>query len=125
VPFRAFAAGNPGLGSNPGTVTITIPSTAVAGDVALVLESINNPGAITAPAGWTLLSGPDNNQNNLVTNLYGRTLTSGDPGHAYTWNAATSGRFIGACVVLSQATLTGLVQPSVARRSTRARTRRW
>lgn len=112
MPVVAFLSGNDGLSTNPGTVSVTIPSTAAAGQVAVVVTSVNNPQGQTGPTGWTLRAGPDNNQNNLGSCVWTRTLISGDVGATRTWSAATAGRFIAAGAVLSGVTESGLLIPA-------------
>lgn len=118
MAFRAAALGNNGTTSVGDTsFTITIPvsgpgGTVAAGDVALAVMSQNTGTAtFTAPAGWSPLSGPDDNANSLRTRVWGKILTAGDINTPLTFSSSSGGRLLGLITVLTGVTLSGaLVQ---------------
>lgn len=107
--FRANALGNDGITANTTTCAVTIPAGAAVGDVALVVLE-NNASATTittAPSGWTLKSGPDDN---TASNswLYSKTIASGEPGSTVTWTFSATTRPVATMTVFSGATETGM-----------------
>ena len=65
--------------------TITIPASAAAGDLAVLLDACDNPSAITdgVPAGWTLLKALTVTTSVRCNSSY-KILASGDPGATIT-----------------------------------------
>jgi hypothetical protein len=99
--------------------TVTIPATAAAGQVALVLLTNSTTTAtVTPPAGWTLVAGPDTGSTTIIAWLYGKELTAADLGATVTFAASVSGRFIGCLYTFSGATLSGEAHAVVAPAST-------
>jgi hypothetical protein len=99
--------------------TVTVPATAAAGQVALVLlTNSTTTVTVTPPAGWTLVAGPDTGSTTIVAWLYGKELTAADLGATVTFAASVSGRFIGCLYTFSGATLSGEAHAAVAPAST-------
>lgn len=97
--FRtAFTSGD---GATASTTTLRVPEGAdtwtskgvVAGDYLLIAVASNfNGNTVTTPAGWTLVSGPDDNGSGLRVYHYGKILTSGDITTGFVnlvWSAAS------------------------------------
>lgn len=112
VAFRASAVGGAGQSATTSTISITIPGTAVAGDVAALAVSTSG-NTVTTPTGWTLRSGPDA-ATSTDSYLYTKTLVSGDVGASLTLTCSAAGRFLASMIVVSGATETGAVFGTVA-----------
>lgn len=110
ITYRAGATANNGQTANTNTATVTVPGTAVAGDVALFCMVQNSGSAtFTAPAGWTPLrpAGPDTINSNLRTQVWIKTLVSGDIGASASFTSNVGARLIGVLSVYAGATATG------------------
>ncbi|MBN9609083.1 MAG: hypothetical protein BGO26_14220 [Actinobacteria bacterium 69-20] len=89
-------------GSPVTSITMTVPSGTVVGDILLADVSFNagQGTSVTPPAGWTLVRSdlPDSNSGNW---LYSRVATAEDPGKNYTWSNGTSSQSSGTIVAYS------------------------
>lgn len=116
MAWRAAATGNDGGTTNTATCAITVPGTAVAGDVAVAFLEINLAAGATftppASDGWTLRAGPNNTGTNVLTALYTKTLVSGDVGAVKTFTCSAAGRFLGVMEVLSGVAESSIVIPA-------------
>lgn len=102
VAYRAGATANNGQSSNTSTAAVTIPAGAQIGDTALFCM-VQNSGSstFTAPAGWTLMRGPDTVASNLRTAVWKKDLVSGEPGSAVNFTSNVGARLPGAMLVFS------------------------
>lgn len=123
VAYRTSALGNNGLAGNTSAMTVTIPATGVAGDLALYCIW-QNTGAntFTTPAGWSLLSGPDSINSNLSAYLYAKVLASGEPNSSLTVNSSGSARWASVMDLYSGAAGVGSLILAAAPATTTANT---
>lgn len=73
-------------GSSPifsSTSTITVPATAIAGDVAIIFDQTYGSGPSVTPSGYTQIATNNNGFNNFFR-IYGKVLTGGDAGATVT-----------------------------------------
>ena len=102
--FVAATGMHDGITTNIGTFTWTVPATAQAGDVAVVMVGINanstNP--FLTPSGWTAIGTVLNTSANHNTQAFGKVLTSSDPGATVTASLTTTaaGKIHGGGVVI-------------------------
>lgn len=68
--------------------TITIPASAAAGDLAVLLNMHESTGAQSTPSGWTQIINQESNS--PVLSVFYRILQSGDPGSSVTVTTGTS-----------------------------------
>jgi alkaline phosphatase D len=110
VSVRGSAASGAGQTTTVASLDFPLPAGVVAGDVALVCVQVAlGTGQFTTPTGWTLMSGPDRISTNVTSQLFVKTLVSGDAGATVTF-AFDGGarRMSGTLVVLADVTATGL-----------------
>jgi hypothetical protein len=107
-------AGN-GQSSTVSSITITVPSTAAAGNYAVIdvwanstTAALNGPGTGGAPTGWSVLAGPVNGDGQDSLWLLGKTLVSGDVGANVTVSINQTKRLIASMQVGSGVTATGM-----------------
>jgi len=91
--FVAATGAHDGLTTNINTFTWTVPATAQAGDVAVVMVGMNASSAnpFLTPAGWTAIGTVLNTSANHNTQAFGRVLTSSDPGSTVTATLTSAG----------------------------------
>jgi len=102
--FSSFALANILSGSSTTNVSndvaytalsLSKPSTAVAGDVLLANVSVNggSPAVITAPTGWVSIARTDNDTNISVASYY--KVVSGSEPTSYTWTISPQTHAVG------------------------------
>lgn len=114
IAFRAAA----GATANTSTPAVTVPSAAQVGDYAVIQFSCSATVTVTDPAGWTVLAATDSG--NVRTRVYGRVLTSGQPGSAVGPTMSGTSRWVMQCLTYSgvHATTPQDATPAVAASST-------
>lgn len=102
VAYRAGAVANDGQTTNVTTVNVTIPASAQVGDVAMFVMAQNTGSAVfTGPAGWTSVSGPDDNNTTLRSQVWAKQLGAGEAGTTAAFTSSASARLPGALSVFS------------------------
>lgn len=102
--FRAAAVANNNLNANTTSAVFTIPATAQVGDLLVTIVSQNSGTSIYTPpnSSWQSVSGPDNNpNNNLRTQVWFKTVETGQPGTNVTITSNVNSRIVGAMSVWS------------------------
>ena len=102
VAYVAGATANHNQSSVTTTAAVTIPAGAAAGQTALFCM-VQNSGSSTlsAPAGWTLMRGPDTINSNVRAAIWKKDLVSGDPGTTVNFTSDVGARLPGAMLVFS------------------------
>lgn len=95
--FVAGVSGNNNLAVTTNAVSMVMPSPAAVGNTAILIVSENSGSpTFTAPSGWTVLSGPDDNANlNMRTQIWAKDLVSSDLGKTITVTCSVTARPIG------------------------------
>jgi hypothetical protein len=109
--FIAAARGGNGQTVQANSVSVTVPGTAAAGQVALFfVTSTSNPTLSSVTSGWTNRSGPDGGGTNVYRGLvFSKTLVSGDVGASVTATLSFAARNGGVILVFEGVTESGLV----------------
>lgn len=105
IVFRGASAGANGTAS---TLVLSRPSGTLAGDVLLASVDVRGRPAISAPAGWRLLSTTDNGTTVRKATFY-RTATSSDPA-SWTWTLSKAAGASGTVVAHGGVSTTSPVQ---------------
>lgn len=101
-------ASNSNAGST--TITVVVPATAQAGDIALLSIGFNSSTVTaTGPSGWSQQFGPDASPGTNSSYLYYKQLVSGDIGATVSITLTASTRWSAIMDVISGGTLTGLI----------------
>jgi len=99
------------VASSTGTNTpnVTIPASAQAGDVAIIVDNEDTAGTLSAPSGWTLIRS-DSVFSNITGTTYYRILQAGDAGTTVTSTDGTTTNHFMLCAVFrpNAGTITGV-----------------
>jgi hypothetical protein len=99
--YVAATGAHDGLSGNISTFTWTIPASAAAGDVAVVLMGSNTGSAtFTPPAGWSQIGTTLVTGSNHTTQAFGRVLQAGEPGTQVSFTIGTGGKLHGGGIVI-------------------------
>jgi hypothetical protein len=111
--LRANVPANNGQSATATTVVFVIPAGAATNGsdyAVVVLETVSSTALVSsAPAGWTLLSGPDRNATSGSSWAYGKAIGPGEPGTTVTWTLDAANRCVGELSDYSGVTATGVV----------------
>jgi hypothetical protein len=116
--YRAGALMNNGITATTGSMTVTIPSAAQVGDVAVahMLTSALSVTEVFTASGWTQRLGPDDSTaaSNTFGHVFTKTIASGDPGSSVTFTHTNNRRMAGTLTVWAGVTETGLSSGTLA-----------
>lgn len=109
VFLRATATAGGGATTNLSSLTITIPSTAKIGDIAVMtLGIVNNTSTLTTPTGWTVVDNTTDASGTAAAGwLLTKTIASGDPGSSVSLTFSNTCHPTATMRVYANATLTG------------------